>query len=389
MAVKREIKVGIFVIVGLIVAGVLVFLVGDERRVFDKHFSLHAEFDDVAGLKPGAPVRMGGIDVGSVQAVSFGDTASDRKLHVRISVIANAHDRIREDSIVTIANKGLLGDKMLEITQGGEGRPVIPDGGKIKTQAADDIQKYLTKANEILDLAKATLENLKTLTGTAADKDVQADLKASISSMRKLLGDAAANDGFVHRLLTDAQMADHLDSVFVEASKAGRSFDRIAVDVRYLLKQVKDGPGFAHTLLYNKDGEKALTSFAKTADELAKTMEEIRTGKGAIHEMVYGQSGQDVTDNLAKMSADLRDVVADIKAGKGTIGALMVDPSIYEDVKSILGNIDRNQVLRALVRYTIKQDEERPSIATSPQPAGATIANPEKVVPLPAKPEKK
>ena len=104
MAVKREIKVGIFVIVGLIVAGVLVFLVGDERRVFDKHFSLNAEFDDVAGLKPGAPVRMGGIDIGSVQAVQFGDNANDRKLHVRISVISDAHDRIRDDSIVTIAN---------------------------------------------------------------------------------------------------------------------------------------------------------------------------------------------------------------------------------------------------------------------------------------------
>jgi phospholipid/cholesterol/gamma-HCH transport system substrate-binding protein len=388
MAVKREIKVGIFVIVGLIVAGVLIFLVGDERRVFDKHFTLNADFDDVAGLKPGAPVRMGGIDVGSVQSVSFGDNAADRKLHVRISVVSGAHERIREDSIVTIANKGLLGDKMLEITQGGEGKPIIPDNGKIKSQPPDDLQKYLTKANEILDLAKSTLKNLETVTGTAADKDLQADLKASVSSIRRLLGDAAANDGFVHRLLTDKQMADHLDSVFVEAARAGRSFDRIAVDVRYLLRQVKEGPGLAHTLLYSKDGDKTLASFAKTADELAKTMEEIRTGKGAIHELVYGESGQEVTVNLQKMSADLRDIVADIKAGKGTIGALMVDPSVYEDVKSILGNIDRNQVLRALVRYTIKQDEDRPSISTSPPPKGSTVTNPEKVPPLPPKTEK-
>ena len=388
MAVKREIKVGIFVIIGLIVAGVLVFLVGDERRVFDKHFALNAEFDDVAGLKPGAPVRMGGVDVGSVQAVEFGDSAKDRKLHVRISIVAGAHERIRDDSIVTISNKGLLGDKMLEITQGGEGRPVIPDNGKINSQPPDDLQKYLTKANDILDLAKATLENLKTVTGLAADKDVQADLKKSVASLRILLGDAAANDGFVHRLLTDKAMADHLDSVFVEGAKAGRSFDRIAVDVRYLLRQVKEGPGLAHTILYSKDGDKTLSSFAKTADELARTMEEIRTGKGAIHELVYGQSGQDVTANLQQMSGDLKDIVADIKAGKGTIGALMVDPSVYEDVKSILGNIDRNQVLRALVRYTIKQDEDRPSIATNPPPQGSAVTNPEKVAPLPPKNEK-
>ena len=144
MAIKREIKVGIFVIIGFIVAGALIFLVGDERRVFDRHFTLRAEFDDVAGLKPGAPVRMSGIDVGSVQSVAFGENAADRKLHVKISVVSSAHDRIKDDSIVTIDNKGLLGDKMLEITQGSEGRPVIPDNGNIKSQPPDDLQKYLT-----------------------------------------------------------------------------------------------------------------------------------------------------------------------------------------------------------------------------------------------------
>ncbi len=372
MAMKRELKVGIFVMFGLLVAGALIFLIGDERRVFDRHYDLNADFSDVVGLKPGAPVRMGGLDIGSVTKVGYDEkNPKDKLLHVRFSIIVAAHERIREDSVVTISNKGLLGDKMLEITQGSEAKPVIADGGHIKSQPPEDFGKYLAKADDLLDVAKSTLENLRTVTGTAADKDVQADLKASVSSIRKLLGDAAANDGFVHRLLTDKAMADHLDTVFVEAANAGRSFDRVAADIRYLLKQAKDGPGLAHTLLYSKDGDKALASFVVVADELAKTMEEIRTGKGAVHELVYGASGQDVTKNLAQMSGDLKDIVADVKAGKGTIGALVVDPSIYEDVKSILGNIDRNEVLRALVRYTIKQDETKSSPAVTAPPAAS------------------
>jgi len=39
---------------------------------------------------------------------------------------------------------------------------------------------------------------------------------------------------------------------------------------------------------------------------------------------------------------------------------LLVDPTIYEDLKSAVGNVERNQVLRALVRYSIKEDEARP-----------------------------
>ena len=49
-----------------------------------------------------------------------------------------------------------------------------------------------------------------------------------------------------------------------------------------------------------------------------------------------------------------------MKAGRGTIGGLLVDPSIYEDVKTLVGNVERNQVLRALVRYSIKQNDGRP-----------------------------
>jgi phospholipid/cholesterol/gamma-HCH transport system substrate-binding protein len=61
-----------------------------------------------------------------------------------------------------------------------------------------------------------------------------------------------------------------------------------------------------------------------------------------------------------------------MKAGRGTIGALLVDPTVYEDVKSLVGNVERNQVLRALVRYSIKQNEDKPHAevkAGTPAPA--------------------
>ncbi len=57
-----------------------------------------------------------------------------------------------------------------------------------------------------------------------------------------------------------------------------------------------------------------------------------------------------------------------MKAGKGTIGALLVDPSVYEDIKALVGNVERNQVLRALVRYSIKQEDGTPAPATLAQP---------------------
>ena len=66
------------------------------------------------------------------------------------------------------------------------------------------------------------------------------------------------------------------------------------------------------------------------------------------------------------MPADLRAIVADMPRGKGTVGALLVDPSIYDDVKTMVGNVSRNDVLRALVRYSIRQDEKKPTVEVTP-----------------------
>lgn len=373
---KRETKVGIFVLIGLVVMGAIVFLIGDERRSFDRHFKLRAKFHDVAGLKAGAPVRMGGMDVGSVDAVHFGTTPGDAYIYVEFNVVKVAFDRIKDDSIVSIANKGLLGDKMLEVSQGTASHPGLADGGMVTAADPQDFGRFVGKGEEIVDLTKKNLANLEIVTKTFTDPKVAEDLKASVASVRKLLDDAAANDGFVHRLLTDPKLADHLDQVFVEGAKAGRSFDKVAVELHGMMKQVKEGPGLAHEVMYGKDGPKMVSSFTKVGEELALTMHALRTGKGALHELVYGEEGGKLTKNLEQITSDVAVIVANVKAGKGTLGALLVDPSLYEDAKSILGNVERNAVLRAIVRYTIKQDEQKNGVATQPPAAPAPAPAP-------------
>ena len=86
---------------------------------------------------------------------------------------------------------------------------------------------------------------------------------------------------------------------------------------------------------------------------------------------IYGDTqSSEVMGNLNAMSRDVRQIVADMRAGKGTLGALLVDPSVYEDLKMLLGNVDRNKTLRALVRYSIKRDEKAGSVEVrDPTPA--------------------
>ena len=95
------------------------------------------------------------------------------------------------------------------------------------------------------------------------------------------------------------------------------------------------------------------------AEEVSATLRGVREGNGIARSVIYGDDqSQQVMKNLNEMSVDLRQIVADMRAGKGTIGAMLVDPSIYEDIKMVLGNVERNKTLRALVRYSITRDEK-------------------------------
>ena len=79
-------------------------------------------------------------------------------------------------------------------------------------------------------------------------------------------------------------------------------------------------------------------------------------------------NGTEALANVTAMTGDLRVIVAGLRQGKGTVGALLVDPSVYEDMKLVLGNVERNDVLRALVRYSIKQDEKKPAVTVGKTP---------------------
>ena len=99
-------------------------------------------------------------------------------------------------------------------------------------------------------------------------------------------------------------------------------------------------------------------------------MRGIREGNGLAHSLLSGgdQANKQLADDVGAMSTDLRQIIADLRAGKGTLGALLVDPSVYEDIKGVLGNVQRNDALRALVRYSIKQDEHHNPVRVSEKP---------------------
>ncbi len=135
--------------------------------------------------------------------------------------------------------------------------------------------------------------------------------------------------------------------------------------MRHIAEEVERGDGTAHELIYGDQGTQLVTNLADATGEIASALNAIREGDGLVHELIYEESGGELMANLSAMSGDLRAVTADIRAGRGTLGGFLMDPSIYEDVKRLVGNLERNDILRALVRYSIRQDEPQEAAEVS------------------------
>jgi phospholipid/cholesterol/gamma-HCH transport system substrate-binding protein len=357
------VKVGAFVAAGLVVAGLVVFMVGDERRAFETKARYFVVFDDVQGLTRGAPVRMGGVDVGQVASVGYGQDLSDNHLRVTMDIVKSEALRIRSDSVATIGNKGLLGDKMVVIRVGTPDHAPLPPGSTIKSEAPEDLSAIADRLGTISEKAEVVMGNLQKTTETLADPDVRDDLKSTVKSLSHILKALDEGDGYAARLLKDPAEADRVSHAVANLEHATAQLDQALGGTAAAVARVNQGPGFAHDLIYGQGATDALAQLGHAAGEVATTLEGIRAGNGLAHSAIYGDDAtQQLIGDLNAITHDVRGIVDGLKAGKGTLGALMVDPSVYEDVKLLLGNVERNRALRALVRYSIQKDERTPQV---------------------------
>lgn len=370
----REIKVGAFVLAGLVIIAAVVFLIGQERQMFAAKVTYKAVFENVEGLQRGSPIRMGGLDVGVVDSVGYSSNANDPKLYVTLKIVSDEARRIRTDGAASIEGKGLLGDKMVTIEPGTLASPRLPPGGTIPTKQSKDLNQAISRLGSITGKVEHVLSNLEQTTSAFADEELHEDFKSSVESIAAVLEALAGGDGYAAKLLHDPNEAQRLSATVANLQQASAELADTLQGLNLAVARVNEGPGLIHSLVYDESSAGTVAKFGDVAAEAAATLRGVREGNGLARSIIYGDDeSQAIMGNLNRASSDVARIVADVRAGKGTLGALLVDPSVYEDLKILLGNVGRNRALRALVRYSIEQDDQSPRIEVrDPSPAAGS-----------------
>jgi phospholipid/cholesterol/gamma-HCH transport system substrate-binding protein len=336
-----------------------VFVLGGSSEILEDRFTLHAKYEDVAGLKEGAVVRLAGWDVGQVKAINFSNTLDDQDLTVEMSIMGRYQDRIRTDSEARIDTVGVLGDKYVSISMGSPEMARLESHDELATRAPLDFLGYTKKFEDILQNTSNISRKFDLMLGE--DEDVAAaQLGKSFEHMENLLGEARDGEGLLHALVYDKALADSV-------TKALSNLERASANLADTTAEIRSGDGLANELIYGSDGATLAKELRDLAGALSGLTSDLKNEDSVLHAMLYDPEKAKMVDDLAATASSLRKASEAIESGEGTLGLLASDPALYQDLRALVGGAQRNKLLRSYIRRTIQEGERVNAGAWEPQ----------------------
>lgn len=342
----QELKVGAFVMAFVLLIAVAAFVLGGGTEAFAPRYKLFAQYVDVKGLKPGAVVRLAGIDVGEVTKVELApDRADGKNVHVDLTIRKEYSSRITADSVAAISNVGVLGDNIITLTVGTDGQPVLQDGQELQSAEALDFVSYADRATAIVDNAASVSHKFDLMLGSE-DEAKKAKIGESLMHVEEMLSEAQNGKGVLHVLFYDAAAGQKVKSILVNV-------DTVTGDVADMTQEIRTGDGLAHAMIYGEGGDALASQLGDFAEEATGLVADIKTKPSAMHSLLYVPENAEIIDELRGTVGEAHTLVANVNDGEGTLGLLARDPQLYEDLRALFGGAQRNALLRAYVRSTV------------------------------------
>lgn len=305
-----ELRVGILVAAMLALVVVAVMTLGGRLGVFEKKYPLYTAMPSVSGLTPGAPVRLAGVDVGSVDAIRFmeaserdsiaqrllsayGDSLGDRAVLVRFMVNEGVQAKITRSSRAKTGTVGLLGDKYLDLEVGDPRDPVLRAGDLVMNERPIDYEGLIARAAEGVE-----------------------ELVASLEGSREIIARVNRGEGTLGRLINDPELYN--------------DWVQLSGETRGLLNRIQSGEGTLPSLL----NDPALYDrLVETTADLQRLTTRLEAGEGTLGRLVQDPA---LYEDLVETVREGQSLVHEMRTGEGTMARLINDPSLYERLNRLV-----------------------------------------------------
>jgi phospholipid/cholesterol/gamma-HCH transport system substrate-binding protein len=197
---KFKFRLGLFVAGGLALFVFAIFIIGKQRNMFDPVYTLNATFFNVSGLQVGNNVRFSGINVGTVEKI---DIINDSTVQVHMSIRKAVQEFIKVDAEVTIGSEGLIGDRLLVISQGGTDADVAEEGALLSSNEP-------VETDEIMASLEVTAANAEVITG----------------ELSEIMQQVNSGKGTIGKLVHSDEMANSLNKTMKNLEKSTKGLEQ-------------------------------------------------------------------------------------------------------------------------------------------------------------------
>jgi len=121
---------------------------------------------------------------------------------------------------------------------------------------------------------------------------------------------------------------------------------------------VREGEGLLHMLIYEPYAGDAMGNLEGALASMNGILDEVQTGNGLLHSLIYKEeTEQGVIVEALEAGARLNSILAKIDRGEGTLGLILNDPTLYEELKILVGGANRSGVIRTMIRMMSNEDD--------------------------------
>jgi phospholipid/cholesterol/gamma-HCH transport system substrate-binding protein len=181
----QKIKIGVFTLAGLLLLCLAIFMIGSSKNIFRKTVTIYGDFKNVGGLLEGNLVRLNGVNAGSVKRVYV---INDTTVRVEMNIIKDMSPFLKNDATASIGTDGLMGDKVVIISPGGNSPVRLANGDRIRTINPIDFEKTMARLNRVT-------ENVEVISGSLASISTQ--ISSGKGTIGKLIYDDSLQQGLV------------------------------------------------------------------------------------------------------------------------------------------------------------------------------------------------
>jgi phospholipid/cholesterol/gamma-HCH transport system substrate-binding protein len=209
---KFKIRLGLFITGALVFFVIAIFIIGKQKNLFNPVYKLTTTFYNVSGLQVGNNIRFSGINVGTVDNITI---INDSTVQVDMLIRKDVQQFIKSDCEAGIGSAGIIGDRILIITQGSNEAPLAKDGQQIKS-------KEPVEPDAIMASMQMTADNAVIISYQLAE----------------ILIKVNSGSGTLGRLLQDSTIAENINQTIKNLKNSSKGLDENmnAAKENFLLK---------------------------------------------------------------------------------------------------------------------------------------------------------